>query len=223
MNLQNKTQIKLTNQDYYSPRFSPNQKHIVFVSGRIDDEDGDDKKYFIYVMNADGTHRKKLVTDAFAHAQCFSPDGRKIAFVSSSLPYDKRKPCQISLMHRDGTHRVRLTHNIDLGVDYFDICFSPNGKTIAFVSHVEDGASEIMAMKADGTALHNLTRGGNDEDPCFSPDGKHIAFTSRFKDKSQIYIMNADGSHRTLLTSNGYNSAPTWAPGFVPAPTTAPK
>ena len=58
----------------------------------------------------------------------------------------------------------------------------------------------------------------------WSPDGRRIAFVgnrptglpgpgARFKDDSEIYVMNADGSGTRRLTHNvGYDGEPAWSP-----------
>jgi Tol biopolymer transport system component len=58
--------------------------------------------------------------------------------------------------------------------------FSPDGRTIAFVSHVADGWGDIWTMKPDGAAKTRLTTTGGQADyfPSWSPDGKEIVFCS---------------------------------------------
>jgi Tol biopolymer transport system component len=73
----------------------------------------------------------------------------------------------------------------------------------------------ILAMNADGSGVTPLT-GGNmygDTQPSWSPDSKRIAFASGFcydTCRTDIVIMNADGSGAHFLTSGGEH--PTWSP-----------
>ena len=47
----------------------------------------------------------------------------------------------------------------------------------------------------------------------WSPDGKQIAFTSDRDGNGEIYVMNADGSNQTRLTSDPADDYyPSWSP-----------
>lgn len=49
--------------------------------------------------------------------------------------------------------------------------------------------------------------------PSWSPDGKKIAFIRNFRDNSDLYVMNADGSHQRALTHDAAREAnPDWSP-----------
>ena len=65
--------------------------------------------------------------------------------------------------------------------DPFDVqapAWSPDGRTIVFVSW-RDGNGEVYAMDADGSTPRNLTRNpAKDVRPAWSPDGRRIAFVS---------------------------------------------
>jgi TolB protein len=82
----------------------------------------------------------------------------------------------------------------------------PQG-TIVFAS-ARSGNFEIYSVRADGSHLGQLTRNGaSDTDPIFSPDGRRILFS---RAKSQLWLMNADGSGQGRLASPGYHAA--WSP-----------
>ena len=87
-----------------------------------------------------------------------------------------------------------------------------NGK-IAFTSD-----NIIHTMNPDGSGVNQLTQTGSgfsDRFPTWSPDGTRIAFgrITFAVNKSQIYIMNADGSNATRITNNSANDRqPAWSP-----------
>jgi len=101
----------------------------------------------------------------------------------------------------------------------------PDDGAILFSSS-RDGDFEIYVMDADGGAVrqltHNASRGANEADdyePSWSPDGNRVAFVST-RDREgdgfeslEIYVMRADGSGETRLTSTQDGEAdPGWSP-----------
>lgn len=84
--------------------------------------------------------------------------------------------------------------------------FSPDGKTIAFVS-TRGGKKNIWLVGADGSDLRQLTFGKCDECPSWSPDGKKIALQSG----GQLWTIEASTGSVTQLTSGDRAwMAPDW-------------
>ncbi|MDA1349887.1 MAG: hypothetical protein O3A47_13645 [Chloroflexi bacterium] len=71
-------------------------------------------------------------------------------------------------------------------------------------------------MDADGRRVSRLTDNAYiDEYPAWSPDGSKIAFASLRDGSRGIYVMNADGTNQTRLTSDldqWTDLWPTWSP-----------
>jgi TolB protein len=79
---------------------------------------------------------------------------------------------------------------------------------IAFGSNAL-GLQAIFVVNPDGTELRRLTpEGGFDRGPVWSPDGSQILFTSQ----DDLYVMNGDGSGRTLLAEGDGFAAYRWSP-----------
>ena len=89
-----------------------------------------------------------------------------------------------------------------------------NGK-IAFVSdrYNDPGIYDIFLINPDGGGLVQLTSSGGDLQPRWSPGGTMLAFKRTVGSNSDIYRINADGSHLRRLTSySGEDFEPSWSP-----------
>ena len=181
------------------PAWSPDGRRIAFVSNR----DGNPE---IYVMNADGSAPTRLTNSPNIWVSediepVWSPDGQRIVFVS-----DRDEPYDLYVMNADGSGQTRLTRDNarELGP-----AWSPDGSKIALSKTLE-----IWVMNPDGTQPVNLTNtpGVSEYSPSWSPNGAQIAFSSDRDglNTRAIYVMNADGSGATRLTTSGRDSDPAW-------------
>lgn len=96
---------------------------------------------------------------------------------------------------------------------------TPNPITQGVIAYSDNqsGKLQIWRIKGDGTGAVNLTSsspGSNNDYPAYSPDHTKIAFSSdRDNGNVDIYVMNADGSQPTRLTSDPADDyAPSWSP-----------
>ncbi len=207
-----KTMSQLTQDESsdFDPKYSPDGKKIAFTSLR-------DGYAHIYCMDADGSDVVQVTSGEFMDVMgSWSSDGKRIAFTSNrSGNYD------IYVMDAFGSAMTQVTTYE--GEDGGPV-FAPDGR-ILFVSD-RDGDYDLYVMNSDGTGIYQLTNTPEYENfPQYSPDGKKIAFVSRWETKSEICIMNNDGTERkTIFTPpdrvvdpkarhrDGILGYPVWAP-----------
>jgi dipeptidyl aminopeptidase/acylaminoacyl peptidase len=182
--------------------WSPDGRRIVF--------DADGGTHF---MNEDGSN-ETIVSGGGGHA--WSNDGNWLAYSRTQAGglYD------IAIMSLDGSIRMNMTHTPESGEGNPD--WSPDDNLIAFSSD-RDGIVGTPGAPGDiyvtdGTTETRLTffasTGGTATNPAWSPDGSKIAFDATGANgKTEIYVMNADGTEQFNLTNSVSGETwPDWSP-----------
>jgi TolB protein len=165
----------------------------------------------IFTMSFEGTNVKRLTSSPVADfSPAFSPDGKKIAFVS-----DRDGPhliTDIYVMNADGSNKRLVTDETKIPGDRlndFDPAFSPSGRQIVFSRGrgYSEFNNDVYKINVDGTNLTPVfeTKRTADE-PLWSPDGKKIAF--HFS-ANRIATVSRNGGNFVGLGS-GYS--PDWSP-----------
>jgi TolB protein len=148
----------------------------------------------IYLMNADGSGKKRLIAQASEPA--FSPDGKRLAYYSW-----RSDALGLRILEVDSGKDVSLTSSTQ---DAYPT-WSPDGGRILFW-YLPSG---IRMINADGSGRRAVGRG---EFPAWSPRGDRIAAKGCIGNDCGIVLMNPDGSDLVRITTNANDGQPAWSP-----------
>ncbi len=137
----------------------------------------------------------------------YSPDGRKLAYISSE-DRDYRLP-RLIIYDLDTGERRTLDGWVDTRVSW-----SPDGKKVYFLRN-RRGHNDLAVYDLDSEKERRLSAGLRARDPHVSPDGKQIAF-SRLRDgNANLCLINVNGTGLRQLTDfedGAQTYAPRWSP-----------
>jgi Tol biopolymer transport system component len=137
----------------------------------------------------------------------YSPDGRRICFVS-----DRTGTAQLWMANADGSNPAVLTSFAN-GTPVGTPRWSPAGDRIAFDS-ARNGHSVIYEMALNGSAPRLLASdGGDDMMPSWSRDGRFVYFLRRDGSQRAIWRRPAAGGAAERLVDGAYADAQESADG----------
>jgi Tol biopolymer transport system component len=208
----------------YEPFWSPDGGQIVLVSSR---HGGLKLHLFKADSNGHGSDMRQLTFGPDEDdTPAWSPDGKKIAFISI-----RSGVSQLFVMNADGTGCRQLTSG---PAENIHPAWSPDGRRILFntthfvaataaagrdvpsdnqvIGEQIDKKIDLATIRPDGTDLKRLTIGGGCTYASFSPDGTAILHRRVDGPKSQIWVMNADGTGDHNLSGEGaLDGWPAWS------------
>lgn len=165
-----------------------------------------DAEYSLNIADFDGSNEHKLITANYPlMSPSWSPDGKKIAFVSF-----KGNRSSINIVDLEARKSTLISKYP--GINGAP-AWSPNGEQLAMVLS-KDGNPSIYILNLVTGNLNKLTKGiGIDTEPCWSKDGQEIFFTSNRCGKPQIYKISLATEKITRITFKGeYNATPSITP-----------
>jgi Tol biopolymer transport system component len=151
-------------------------------------------------MSAGSFNRAIISSTRHDFAPQFSPDAKRIAFVSG-----RSGNTEIWVCGSDGSSPVQLTSF--RGPQVSTPRWSPDGGRIAFDSDAEAGWDVWMIGANGGKPVRMTTHPLNDGDPSWSRDGRWIYFDSARTGEQQVWKIPADGGEAIQVT---------WDGGFAP-------
>ena len=197
---------------FAEPALSPDRSEIAFVSG------GD-----IWTVSASGGEARLLVSNPANESRpIFSPDGRKLAFISN-----RTGGGDIYVLTLDSGEIKRLT--FDDSNDQLD-AWSRDGRWVYFSSSSRDvsGMNDVFRVSADGGTPMQVSadRYTSEYFSAPSPDGKALALTARGNqagqwwrkghshlDECEIWLMrdSASPGYEQLTERGAKNMWPMWS------------
>ncbi|MEG4803279.1 DPP IV N-terminal domain-containing protein [Microcoleus sp. ARI1-B5] len=192
--------------------WSPDRTKIAFFSGTY-------PKQQIYTINADGTNLKNLTDNpqnqVYSVKLFWSPDSSRIAYYQGKpgdLSGEKQDIYAIDINRGTAKNLTQKPGNYDA------LSWSPDGKLIAFAAG-DFNQQKLYTINADGDKLNQLAprlEPSGISELAWSSDSQQIAFAfNEIKgDKSNLYVINRDGSGLTKLTNDKDLNAgtPVWQP-----------
>lgn len=170
----------------------------------------------VFLLNlSDGSDQKATNLAQGACQPVWSPKGDRLVVISpctgDTVPHKK---ASLYLINPDGSG---LTSLITMPGGDFDPDWSPDGNKIAFTS-LRDSTEKTVKLfiyvydLVNGKSTRILKTTPNQQNPQYSPDGSRIAFEMFPTNESQIYVMQADGSNPSQVTTltEGAARFPAW-------------
>lgn len=157
-------------------------------------------QYALMVADSDGYNPQTVVRSREPLlSPAWSPDGRKLAYVSFERGNSSIYIQEIATGAREVVASFKGINGAP--------AFSPDGRRLALTLS-KSGNPEIYVMDLGTKALSQLTRHwGIDTEPAWTPDGQNLVFTSDRGGKPQLYQVPAAGGEAQRVTFKGeYNA-----------------
>jgi TolB protein len=161
----------------------------------------------LIVADADGENaRIMLESRQSIMSPAWSPDGRKLAYVSFE---NGKSEVYVQELKTGARRRASARKGINSAP-----VWSPDGKRLALTLSKGDGNLDIYTLDLSNQMLKRLTQWPSIEtEPNWSIDGKRIYFTSDRSGAPQVYRIDVNGGRAERITFEGsYNARPRVAP-----------
>jgi TolB protein len=159
----------------------------------------------VWVMNADGSGRRRLTGAVDARDPAWNPAGTRLVYQQD---FDL-----FTLRSRDGTGRRQLTSGAALD---FEPAWAPGGRRIAFTrGFVTGDAGDLYLFDRPTGTVRRVTHSpAYDHQVAWAPRGRWLVFERDFGlSSSAIFVVRPDGTGlRRLTTGQHFDTSPAWSP-----------
>lgn len=168
----------------------------------------------IYIINSDGTNRRKVTNLAEGACQPdWSPDGMRLVFISPCSGNSDYYPnSTMYIINVDGKGLLPL---LTLSGGDYDPKWSPDGRYIVFTSLRDSGRPRLYILNLEDNSVRDLSdKYSTDFQASWSPDGSELVFVSTRRTGQQIWAIHSDGTEARSLSGNDgrLNSRPSFSP-----------
>ncbi|MDJ0927282.1 MAG: Tol-Pal system beta propeller repeat protein TolB [Gammaproteobacteria bacterium] len=164
--------------------------------------------YRLVVADADGANARIMVeSGAPLMSPAWSPDGRKLAYVSFE---NNNSEVYIQDLRSGARQRVSARPGVNSAP-----AWSPDGRKLALTLSKTSGNLDVYTLDLGSQVLTRLTRRNSiDTEATWSRDGRYVLFTSDRSGGPQVYRVPADGSGapERLSFEGNYNARPRMSP-----------
>ncbi|MBT8422373.1 MAG: Tol-Pal system beta propeller repeat protein TolB, partial [Gammaproteobacteria bacterium] len=165
------------------------------------------QRYRLIVADADGYNASvKMESPEPIMSPAWSPDGRKLAYVSFE---NGNSQIFVQDLRSGSRRRVSARRGVNSAP-----AWSPDGRFLALTLTKETGNLDIYTLQLSNQVLRRLTSWPSIEtEPHWNADGSELYFTSDRSGQPQVYRIPASGGRATRITYEGnYNARPRLSP-----------
>ena len=201
------TQVVYASCEFPDPSLAARDAHML--------EAADYQFELVRAATAGGGPQRLTTDDSFENFPSWSPDGARIAYLSSSRG-SGASGFHLFTMAPDGTDSQHLTPNLAEVIQQ-PPQWAPDGQRLAFVAR-RYGSREagVFTVRLDGTELRRLAPAVKSP-VAWSPDGQRLAFAQAVDDVVMLVTIAVDGSDPQPLVPiegwRGWQQEGGYAPG----------
>jgi Tol biopolymer transport system component len=165
----------------------------------------------VYLANADGSDVRVV---PFHPGNCqWSSDSKQLVYQAQSSDKSVANNSDIFIYDFESG---KISPVVESPFYDSDPAFSPDGKSIVYVSDVDGNFEVYSRVVATGETRRLTHNPGHEAFPSYTPDGTQIIFNSdREKENGDVYIMDLDGGNiRKLTDGPGWDACfpNSWSP-----------